>query len=248
MDEFIKLKLLEENKYLDENTLNFFTKFFNITEDPNDFEKLKPLNNLKTIDKEQLKKTIHYKVTLILNKLTKDNINNLLSEFVNNIGKVDANEFNEILKSFYLKIINDIKFIDIYLIFLKKILYLYNKNNDYDYQYLINILEYKFIFLYMPKKYKYIAEYSFLENDKQEDNRIYNLMLIKSMVNEELLNTALLDVITNILLDMPNFYIDLYKLLENTKLAHNIKEQLLNIIKTSDNIRCITLFEKLINN
>ena len=168
----MKLKLLEENKYLDEDTLNYFTELFNIMEDSNDFEKLKPLNNLKTIDKEQLKKTIHYKVTLILNKLTKDNINNLLLEFVNNIGKVDANEFNEILKSFYLKIINDIKFIDIYLIFLKKILFLYNKNNNYGYQYLINILEYKFIFLYIPEKYEYIAEYNFLENDKQEDNRI----------------------------------------------------------------------------
>ena len=73
-------------------------------------------------------------------------------------------------------------------------------------------------------------------------------MLIKSMVNEELLNTALLNLITNILLEIPNFYIDLYKLLENTKLTHNIREKLINIIKTSDNIRYITLFEKLINN
>ena len=100
----------------------------------------------------------------------------------------------------------------------------------------------------MPKKYKHIAEYSFLENDKHEDNRIYNLILIKSMINEELLNTTLLDLIINILLEAPNFYIDLYKLLENTKITHNIREQLLNIIKTSDNIRYITLFEKLINN
>ena len=44
---------------------------------------------------------------LILNKLTENNINNLILEFIDTIGLIDKIQFEEVQKVFYIKILTD---------------------------------------------------------------------------------------------------------------------------------------------
>ena len=122
--EFRKEKINKENLLLDDNILKLLLDVFD-----NNFKKpsnkIKHINILKTGKIQQNKDTISNKVNLILNKLSENNINNLIIEFISSINQVNDNEFNDILKTFYIKIISEINFIKIYLDFFKKIIYLY---------------------------------------------------------------------------------------------------------------------------
>ena len=93
-------------------------------------------NVLKNQKVQNQKENISNKVNLILNKLSEKNIDNLIIEFIENINQVSIESFKEIQKSFYVKIISEINFVNIYLEFLKVISLLYNKtNNLYDFTY-----------------------------------------------------------------------------------------------------------------
>ena len=78
-------------------------------------KKIKKVNILKNHKIQNSKDSINNKVNLILNKLSESNVDNLIVEFLDNINQVDEEQFNEIQKTFYLKMIAEINFIKIYL-------------------------------------------------------------------------------------------------------------------------------------
>ena len=65
---------------------------------------------LKNPKMQLLKDKIENKVNLILNKLSESNINILLSEFIESLGKINKEEYLSIQKAFYVKIQSDINF------------------------------------------------------------------------------------------------------------------------------------------
>ena len=110
-------------------------------------KKIKKSSNhiLKNHKMQNQKDTIENKINLILNKLSETNIDNLLFEFVDNINQVTEEEFEEIQKTFYSKIVSEINFIKIYLHFLKYIGFLYNKVQNFNLKYFIDIVYNNFI-------------------------------------------------------------------------------------------------------
>ena len=76
------------------------------------FKNNQKVNNkiLKNPKMQLLKDKIENKVNLVLNKLSEMNISNLLSEFLENLGKMNKEEYICVQRTFYIKIQADINF------------------------------------------------------------------------------------------------------------------------------------------
>ena len=190
---------------------------------------------LKNPKIQLLKNKIENKVNLILNKLSELNINNLLVEFVETIGKIKEEEFNDIQKAFYQKMQSDISFVKIYINFYKLISKLYILQFNYSNKFIINILEAKFLYDYHD--IEYTNEFNFLMDYEDENNfiisenkRINHLIIIKTMIYSDILNENLENMITEKLLEQRNYYADIYYWLQNKSLDTKIKSTIKNII------------------
>ena len=88
INELLLLKKNSENLVLDDEVLIYFNKLFNNNLSPTKQQ----VNKFKTN-----KNSISNKINLILNKLSDNNIDNLLIEFIENIGFVEINDYQIIL-------------------------------------------------------------------------------------------------------------------------------------------------------
>ena len=246
--EFMSLKKNPENLTLDNNILETLIDIFDKKIKKIDF-KFKQVNILKGGKVQNNKDNISNKVNLILNKLSENNINNLLIEFITSINQIEYNDYNEILKTFYVKIISEINFIKIYLDFFIKIAYLYQKVLNYNITYFINIIETKFKFDYCD--YNLNEDFSYLSLMNEEGKRINNLILIKHLVDKNLLSPKIINDCTTSLLSQTKYIIDIYKWIEmnNIKMNDELVTQINNIIDNKNiNCRDKILLESLLNN
>lgn len=139
INNFILFKNNSKNINLNKNIFKLFNNLFLI----NNCNKIS-IKNINNKNKNQFKDNFLNKLNSILNKLSHNNINNLVIEFIDNIGGINITDFEEVQKILYLKIINDINFISIYLNFIKIIIYIYNKVSNYTFKFFIDIVESKF--------------------------------------------------------------------------------------------------------
>ena len=163
---------------LDNSVLESFKLLFgHIDKNKKNKKFVKKLNTniLKNQKIQNKKDIISNKVNLILNKLSESNIDSLIVEFIQNINQVDLETFNEILKTFYLKIISEINFIKIYIQFLKILGFLYNKVQNYNLSYFYSIVESKFMLDYTNYDIEPDSAYDFIKNHNGETSRINNL-------------------------------------------------------------------------
>jgi hypothetical protein len=193
---------------------------------------------LKNPKIQLLKDKIENKVNLILNKLSELNINNLLVEFVETLGKINEDEFNHVQKAFYQKMQSDISFVKIYIDFYKLISQLYILQFNYSNKFIINILESKFLYDY--NDVEYTEEYKFLMDYEDENNviisenkRVNHLTIIKNMIYAGILNENLENMITDQLLKQKNYYADIYYWLQNKPLDTKIKSTIKNIVSNN---------------
>ena len=111
---------------------------------------------------------------------------NLILEFIDTIGLIDKIQFEEVQKVFYIKILTDIKFLKIYLEFLKIITYIYNKfyeikiSDIYTLEYFFSIIELKFKKNYLNIKLN--NKFAFIDNFTDDKYRENNLFLIMNLV------------------------------------------------------------------
>jgi hypothetical protein len=126
----------------------------------------------------------------VLNKLSENNIDNLLVEFINNIGQISIEEYNIIQKTFYIKILSEINFVKVYLKFFNYINTIYNKVQNYDMKYFISIIETKFYNDYTDD-IKIDEEYKFINEFNTESHRINNLMIIQNLIHINIFNNDL---------------------------------------------------------
>ena len=247
--EFKKQKLNPENQNIENNILE---SLMNIFEKKNKKFFIKPKSNniLKNAKQQHSKDSIFNKVNLILNKLSESNLNNLVIEFIDSINYLDENDFNELLKSFYIKIISEINFIKIYLDFFKIIITLYNKIQNYSIKEFLNFIEIKFKidycnFINIPD------DYTFLNNMNDEIKILNNLILINKLVEYKFLSDKCLLYCTDILLNQNKCIIDIYKWFEFTKikLTKNYLENISIILNYNDiSTRDKILLQSLYNN
>ena len=244
IDYFLKLKTLESNTVLPDHILQSFNILFKSKNTTNNTTNIsKSSNILKSYNIQQKKDTINNKVNLILNKLSENTVNGLILEFINNIGKITIEQYNDVQKCFYIKIINEDKFIDIYIYFIKILDHIYFNVQNFTLEYFFNIIECKFKYDYKIDDMNLIDKYEFLINyENNEKIRSNNLLLIKKLHINELISDELIKYCNNI------YIIDIYHWFNNKKLNNNEIIKIKNIIKNKNIIlRDKTLLEKLLN-
>lgn len=184
---------------------------------------------LKNPKMQLLKDKIENKVNLILNKLSELNMNNLLSEFIETIGKINHNDYLEVQRTFYVKMQSDINFLKIYVEFFKIVSNVYMTVFNFNPEYFYSILEMKFMMDYknitiQNSKFDFI----FLNDFNEENKRINNLNIIKTVLNNNMFLPNIKNEIDTILLEQNNYYADIYYWFQNENLTNEQKE----IIKT----------------
>ena len=157
---------------------------------------IKPIsksNILKNSKLQLAKNKDENKVNLILNKLSEDNIDNIIIEFLGTFSEIDQEKYNVMLKTIYLKLIKDEKFIYIYYKFYNIINSIYTSLFDLDNKYFIDIIQHKILYDYENNKLN--DDYKFLSKLKTEEHRINNLKLIILLVESK---NFKLDIIKNV--------------------------------------------------
>lgn len=173
--------------------------------------KNKNKNNILKNQKIQIQKdTLYNKINLILNKLSEKNIDNLVIEFIENIDQINYEAYKEIQKTFYLKIISEINFVNVYIDFLKIISFIYNKVQNYNLSYFYEIIECKFKIDYSNFELDPSDNLSFLNEIIGETNRLNNLILINNMVKYKLISNDIYNFCDNIVLNQTLFISDIY--------------------------------------
>jgi hypothetical protein len=210
--DFFLLKELPDNKVLDDSIFKKIKEILDNTTYKEVRKKKHIINKPKSINKKD--NTIN-KVSTILNKLSDTNIHNIVLEFIETMGQVSEDMFNEILMAMYIKIINEINFINTYIIFFKIIYIIYNEVQNHTLNFFIDIIQSKFEFDYTQKIINNDLINFLLSSGEntlyqKEQNRINNLKLIISMVNAELLSPDIIEICHIILLNQNIYLTDIY--------------------------------------
>lgn len=230
---FYQLKNCPQNKDLDINTISFILDSFdnNDNKKSKKFSSYKKNNNIQKNNKVKIvKDKISGKVKLILNKLSQNNVESLVLEFVKTI-KINTNEeYNEFLKTIYAKMLLEINFVKTYLMFLKYIACTYNKLLNYDIGYFIELIENKFMADYFNGN----NDEMFEENN--EDVRINNLKLIREMISMDFFDNNIEQVINDKIL-LQNMYLsDIYYWFKDYQIDTSTITKIKNILSTNHDI------------
>ena len=106
--------------------------------------------------------------------MTNENVNLILEDFLKRTNIISEKEYSLVLKTIYIKILNEINFVDNYLIFSKLLFSIYYKKSGYTPQYFFNLIEKKINYDYFNKSND---ENLFYEKYNIENYRINNLIL-----------------------------------------------------------------------
>lgn len=223
----------EEVKHLDADVLKLFSGFVN----KNTMKKIKKkvviksnMNLLKNSKLQSSKDTTKNKVNLIINKLSNKNINELVIEFIKTFQEIDQTEFNKIIEVFYLKIVNDEKFTNLFFDFFVRISNIYTHLFNFEIKHFVDLIELK-----IKKDYLDIElddEYSILEKTTSEEQRISNLKLVILLINKSVLNKKIIKKISEYLVNT-EYIPDIYKWFSNPTIKKNDKIESYNDILKS---------------
>ena len=206
---------------------------------------------LKNPKLQNMKDNIVNKLNMILNKLSENNMLNLLLDFISTIGNITSEEYEVIQKTHYIKMLNESSFIKVYLEFLFKINCIYHKVFGYNLKYFINLLENHFNYHYKENSIVK-QEYEFIKTVEGESKRINLLTIVRNCVTMNVMSHELLDRCDAILLNQSIYYSDIYYWLASLQNIDNIsqyEERIHSIInKNTLHIRERLLLETLVNN
>ena len=243
----------DDLKNLDDEFLNLISENFIKSYSKKVKKKLiKPIlkcNILKNSKLQTEKNTIESKVNLILNKLSKNNFDQIVEEFVIKFSEINQSDYNIILKSLYIKAIKDEKFINIFLKFYHIINQIYSYLFDFNNKYFINLLETKIKFDY--QEIKLDKEYSFFENLNSEENRINSLKILIYLVEKNNLKIDVINIVSNFLMETDyipdiNFWFS-NKFIKNNLDIKNFNEKLVNKLSNDINNRSLVLLKNLLD-
>ena len=250
---FLSFKSNAEVQELDDNVLENLVSIFGIIDKNKKNKKLLKKSNINILKNHKMqnkKDNIVNRVNLFLNKLSETNIDVLTIEFLENINQVDIENFEEIQKTFYLKIISEINFIKIYLQFLKVLGFIYWKVQSYDLSYFISIVESKFRLDYTEFDIEPESKFVFVREIDGETKRINNLILIKNLIDQKFINEILNDNLDHFIISQTVFLPDIYYWFNsrNKELSNDEKNKINELLKNQNlNSREIVLLENLIN-
>ncbi len=235
---FLQLKNHKDCKDLDIEVITFILESFENSEgkkqkkynfvNNNNYKKSNQI--LKNPKIKLIKEKISNKVNLILNKLSENNLSSLLIEFFQNIKILNLDDFNEVIKTIYIKMLTEIKFLKLYLEFFKNIIGTYKHVYSYNISYFYDLLEYKFNFDYNNLE---DINMDFLKDYDSEDFRLNNLSILRELIQQQFFNSNFEDLLNNKILKQDKYYSDIYYWFKNSKLTNEQVEIINNVI---DNI------------
>jgi hypothetical protein len=190
---------------------------------------------LKNPKLQNKKDNIDNKVNLILNKLSENNIDNLLLEFINNIGQISSDEYNNVQKAFYMKIMAEINFVKIYLKFFNSINIIYNKVQNYNMELFISLIENKFYYDYTDDV-KLNGDFNFLSDMNTETHRVNNLTIIRNLNAMNIFTNQIIDECKDLLFKQTKYLSDIYYWYQFDNNISNNDMNMINKILESDNI------------
>ena len=203
---------------------------------------------LKNPKMQLLKDKIENKVNLCLNKLSEMNINNLLHEFIESMGRINLPEYIEIQKAFYVKMQADISFVKIYLEFFKIVSNVYKEVFNFEPEFFYSIIEMKCLLDYGGSS-NLPAELLFLNDYEDETKRINNLTILRTLLINNMLNGSIQPVIDKLILEQTNYFADIYYWFQNEKLSSAVKDTIKSIILSNSlPLREKVLLDNLIDN
>jgi hypothetical protein len=214
---FMLFKTHNDTQELNNEIIKKLNMIFPDYDKKNKMKNKNKTNILKNQKIQTQKENIFNKVNLILNKLSEKNIDNLVIEFIDNINQVNIDTFKEIQKTFYLKIISEINFINIYLDFLKIISFIYNKVQQYDISYFYDIIESKFKSDYTNYQISADDPLNFINDLNGESNRVNNLTLLNSLIQNKFISNNIYKYCDNIIIEQELFLSDIYYWFNNRK-------------------------------
>lgn len=231
---FLQLKNHNDCKDLDIEVITFILESFENSEgkktkkynfNNNNYKKSNQI--LKNPKIKLIKEKISNKVNLILNKLSENNLSCLLIEFFQNIKILNLEDFNEVIKTIYIKMLTEIKFLKLYLEFFKNIIGTYKHIYSYNISYFYDLLECKFNFDYNNLE---DINMDFLKDYDSEDFRLNNLTILRELVEQQFFNSNFEDLLNNKILNQNKYYSDIYYWFKNYKLSNEQVDTINNII------------------
>ena len=228
--------------------LNSFENVDNKKNKKNYFINKKNNQILKNPKIKMIKDKIPNKVNLILNKISENNLSNLLIEFFNNIKIPNNDDYNEVIKTIYIKMLSETSFLKLYFEFFINIIQTYQVLNNWNCSYFYNLIENKFKIDYNDSYQLNDLEYEFLKDYEMENFRINNLNIIKEMISQKLFNHNFINIINNDLLNQTKYYSDIYHWFKNLLITDEQTLKINEILKNEINIREKILLESLLNN
>ena len=156
---------------------------------------IKPIlkcNLLKNSKLQADKNTVESRVNLILNKLSKNNFEQIIEEFLIKFSEIDQNVYDIILKSIFIKMIKDEKFITIFFKFYNNINQIYGYLFELNNKEFINLIELKIKNDYMNLDLN--ENMKFLENFKSEEHRLNSLKLLIYLVEKKNLHIDVINM------------------------------------------------------
>jgi len=241
--QLLKLKNNTTYQILDEKIINKINNLFSNSNIKFKNKKYKKSSNILKNNNFQLNKNkIENKIILILNKVSNDNINKLIIEFLQNINIETKEEYELVQNIFFTKLVKEINMIDNYFnIFINIFSIVYNKLNIEPY-FFINILKNKVYYDY--KDIKLSNNFTFISNYKDEIYRINTLKIIKYFIFKNFFSENIKENINNILLEQ-NKYIPDIAFWFNKKDIDIFKDKILSKLKLCSCMRDKILLENL---
>ena len=250
---FLSFKTQDTVQELDSKTLELISELFGSVDKNKKGKKFIKKTNVNILKNQKIqtkKENIVNRVNLILNKLSESNIDNLIIEFLENINQVDQENFEEIQKTIYLKVLSEINFTKIYLQFLRILGYVYKQVQKYDLSFFFAIVESKFRLDYTDWDIEAESKFDFIRDLDGETKRINNLILIKNLVESKLISDKLIGECDKLILEQKVFLPDIYHWFNSKSrdLTEQEKEQVKSHLKKSGiTQRETVLLESLVN-
>ena len=241
---FFNLKHHKECLYFDNEVIESIIDTFS----NNKNKKTKPIYKktlavIKNPKLKQIKDKISNKVNLILNKLSENNIDNLVVEFIENVKINNIEDYNEFIRTFYIKLLSEINFFKFYMQFFCMLTLTYEKVNGYNIEYFYNLIESNFNYHY----FDIINNDSDYFKDMDEEKRINNLTILNELIKINYFSSSFWDHVNDKIFTQKKYLSDIYYWLKDTKLTPNHIEKINLILTDEIQLREKDLLENLLN-
>jgi hypothetical protein len=240
---FTNLRFEDECQIFDSDIVQFILETFNCKEKNKFYKKSSNIKNFKNSKIKIIKDKKSNKINLILNKISENNINNLIIEFIENIKITCIEDYNEFLETIYCKMISEPTFLKFYFDFFQNLCTIFFLEYSYTNSYFYDLIESKFNLDYNNIQ----TNFDIINNlSKEEDIILNNLFLIKELINNNIFNKELEKFVELTLFKQTKYVSHLYNWYKDTELQEYQITQIINICKNDINNRDKILLQNLI--